>query len=197
MTAMFAGFGLGLSLIVAIGAQNAFVLRQGILRQHVLPIVLVCAISDAVLIAVGVAGFGVLVERLPWLEVVMRFGGATFLLFYGAKAFLSATRGQSNMQGGDSSAGGLWIALATCLVLTWANPHVYLDTVVLLGSIAAQYDDRLAFGIGAVTASFCFFFALGYGARLLAPIFERAGAWQVLDFAIGCVMWAIGVSLLL
>ncbi|MEC7963947.1 MAG: LysE family transporter, partial [Pseudomonadota bacterium] len=96
-----------------------------------------------------------------------------------------------------SGAGGLWIALATCLVFTWANPHVYLDTVVLLGSIAAQYDDRIAFGIGAVTASFCFFFALGYGARLLAPIFERAGAWQVLDFAIGCVMWAIAASLLL
>lgn len=197
MTAMFAGFGLGLSLIVAIGAQNAFVLRQGILRQHVLPIVLVCAISDAVLIAVGVAGFGVLVERLPWLEGVMRFGGAAFLLIYGAKAFLSAWRGQGNMQGGDSGAGGLWIALATCLVFTWANPHVYLDTVVLLGSIAAQYDDRVAFGFGAVTASFCFFFALGYGARLLAPIFERAGAWQVLDFAIGCVMWAIAASLLL
>lgn len=197
MTAMFAGFGLGLSLIVAIGAQNAFVLRQGILRQHVLPIVLVCAISDAVLIAAGVAGFGVLVERLPWLEGVMRFGGAAFLLFYGAKAFLSAWRGQGNMQGGDSSAGNLWIALTTCLVFTWANPHVYLDTVVLLGSIAAQYDDRVAFGVGAVTASFCFFFALGYGARLLAPIFERPVAWQILDFAIGCVMWLIAVSLLL
>lgn len=196
METALAGFGLGLSLIVAIGAQNAFVLRQGLLRQHVLPIVLVCAFSDALLIAVGVAGFGILVQQVPLLEPVMRYGGVAFLVWYGARSFLAALKGGGAMTKGGSSAPGLISALVTCLLFTWANPHVYLDTVVLLGSIASQYEDRLSFGAGAALASFVFFFALGYGAQLLTPLFEKPRAWQVLDVVIGCIMWTIALSLL-
>lgn len=196
METTLAGFGLGLSLIVAIGAQNAFVLRQGILRQHVLPIVLICASSDAVLIALGVSGFGLLAQKIPLLEPVMRYGGAAFLFWYGARSFNAAWKGGATMTDAAPEPVGLVAALATCLVFTWANPHVYLDTVVLLGSIATQYEDRVAFGLGAVAASFTFFFALGYGARLLGPLFARPVAWQILDVCIGCVMWAIALSLL-
>lgn len=196
MLSYFAGFGLGFSLILAIGAQNAFVLRQGILRQYVLPVVLTCAISDAVLIAAGVAGFGHLVEALPWLESAMRWGGALFLIAYGARAFLSAWRGTSGLQAGET-AGGLRAAILTVLALTWLNPHVYLDTVVLLGSISAQYPDRLSFALGAMTASFVFFFSLGFGARVLAPVFARPVAWRVLDASVGLVMWLIALNLII
>ncbi|SDI50474.1 LysE/ArgO family amino acid transporter [Lutimaribacter saemankumensis] len=196
MGAAVAGFSLGFSLILAIGAQNAFVLRQGLRREHVFPIVLTCALSDAALIAAGVAGFGALAEALPWLESVMRYGGATFLTVYGARAFRAAWRGGEAMEVGRA-AGSLRTALLTCLALTWLNPHVYLDTVVLLGSISAQYDNAVAFALGAMTASFVFFFSLGYGARLLAPLFARPVAWRVLDVLVGAIMWAIAAKLVL
>ncbi|MCC1494103.1 LysE/ArgO family amino acid transporter [Cognatishimia sp. F0-27] len=196
MQAAMAGFALGLSLILAIGAQNAFVLRQGLRRAHVLPVVLVCALSDAILIVVGVAGFGALVEAVPGLEFWMRVFGAAFLFWYGARTLRSAWRGGAVMQASEGT-GSLRAAVLTCLALTWLNPHVYLDTVVLLGSIAAQYDNRLAFGAGAVTASFVFFFSLGFGARALAPVFARPKAWRVLDLVIGLTMWAIAVKLVL
>ncbi|EAQ26478.1 LysE/ArgO family amino acid transporter [Roseovarius sp. 217] len=195
MQAGLAGFALGLSLILAIGAQNAFVLRQGLRRAHVLAVVLVCAVSDAVLVAAGVTGFGVLAEAVPGLERIMRFGGAAFLLAYGARSFWAAWRGGAALEAGEG-AGSLRRAVLTCLALTWLNPHVYLDTVVLLGSVSAQYADRFAYGLGAVCASFVFFFALGYGARLLAPLFRRPGSWRVLDAGVGCVMWAIAFGLL-
>jgi L-lysine exporter family protein LysE/ArgO len=195
MQAALAGFALGFSLILAIGAQNAFVLRQGLRREHVLAVVLVCALSDAVLVAAGVAGFGALAEAVPGLERIMRYGGAAFLLVYGARAFLAAWRGGAVLEAGQG-AGGLRRAVLTCLALTWLNPHVYLDTVVLLGSVSAQYEDRLGFGAGAVCASFVFFFALGYGARLLAPAFRRPESWRLLDAGVGTVMWAIAVGLL-
>jgi len=195
MQAGLAGFALGLSLIMAIGAQNAFVLRQGLRREHVLAVVLVCALSDAVLVAAGVTGFGVLSEAVPGLERIMRYGGAAFLLVYGARSFIAAWRGGGALEAGEG-AGSLRRAVLTCLALTWLNPHVYLDTVVLLGSVSAQYADRLAFGLGAVSASFVFFFALGYGARLLAPLFRRPESWRVLDAGVGCVMWAIAIGLL-
>lgn len=195
MQAGLAGFALGLSLILAIGAQNAFVLRQGLRRAHVLAVVLVCALSDAVLVAAGVTGFGVLAEAVPGLERIMRYGGAAFLLVYGARSFLAAWRGGAALVAGEG-AGSLRRAVLTCLALTWLNPHVYLDTVVLLGSISAQYADRFAFGLGAVCASFVFFFALGYGARLLAPLFRRPASWRVLDAGVGCVMWVIAIGLL-
>ena len=196
MQAGLAGFALGFSLILAIGAQNAFVLRQGLRREHVLAVVLVCALSDAVLIAAGVAGFGALAEAGPGLERIMRYGGAAFLLVYGARAFRAAWRGGEVLEAG-AGAGSLVRAVLTCLALTWLNPHVYLDTVVLLGSVSAQYEDRLAFGLGAVSASFAFFFALGYGARLLAPLFRRPASWRVLDAGVGAVMWSIAAGLLL
>lgn len=195
MQAGLAGFGLGLSLILAIGAQNAFVLRQGLRREHVLAVVLVCAISDAVLVAAGVAGFGALSEAVPGLEQIMRYGGAAFLLAYGARSFISAWRGGAVLEAGVS-AGSLRRALLTCLALTWLNPHVYLDTVVLLGSVSAQYNNRLQFGLGAVLASFAFFFSLGFGARVLAPLFRRPFSWRILDALVGGVMWSIAVGLL-
>ncbi|GAB5433290.1 MAG: LysE/ArgO family amino acid transporter [Epibacterium sp.] len=195
---LMAGFGLGFSLILAIGAQNAFVLRQGIRGQHVLPIVLTCALSDALLITAGVAGFGTLTSALPWFEPVMRIGGALFLTGYGLRSLRSAwTGGAALLTEGQGGQTALWPAVLTCLAFTWLNPHVYLDTVVLLGAISAQYTPAWVFGLGAVTASFVFFFTLGYGARLLAPIFARPRAWQVLDALIGVVMLALAVKLAL
>lgn len=196
MHALLGGFGLGLSLILAIGAQNAFVLRAGLKNAHVLAICTVCALSDAVLIAAGVAGFGALTAALPALETVMRLGGAAFLVVYGARAFLSAWRGGSSLSAAGDG-GSLGAAIATCLALTWLNPHVYLDTVVLLGAVSAQYEARDLFALGAMAASFTFFFSLGYGARLLAPLFARPAAWRALDALVGTVMWAIAAGLVL
>ncbi|MCC7321529.1 MAG: amino acid transporter [Rubellimicrobium sp.] len=196
MAAFATGFGLGLSLIVVIGAQNAFVLRQGLLRRFVLPVVLVCAVSDALLIAAGVGGFGLLVDRLPWLATVLRWGGVAFLVAYGARSFRAARAGSGALDAGQGNGQGLIPVLLTCLAFTWLNPHVWLDTVVLIGSVARGWPGReLAFGIGAASASFAFFFALGYGARLLAPLFARPNAWRVLDAGIGVVMWAIAAQL--
>ncbi len=197
MTAATTGFALGLGLILAIGAQNAFVLRQGLRREHVLAVVMTCAVSDAVLIATGVAGFGWLATEVPWLRPVMTWGGAAFLVVYGALSFRAALMPGALRAAGEGG-GTLRGAVLTCLALTWLNPHVYLDTVVLLGSVSAQYRGQgLAFGGGAVTASFVFFFSLGYGARLLAPVFARPMAWRVLDVGVGVVMWAIAAKLLL
>lgn len=196
MTAIFSGFLLGFSLILAIGAQNAFVLRQGLRREHVLAVCLVCALSDVVLIAAGVAGFGSLSRLVPWFSDAMRWVGAAFLLAYGAMSLRRAFRGSAALSARRESEADLSAAVATALALTWLNPHVYLDTVVLLGSVSAQSDDRLLFGVGAAAASFAFFFSLGYGARLLAPLFARAGAWQILDLGIAMVMWAIAARLL-
>jgi L-lysine exporter family protein LysE/ArgO len=195
MQTALAGFALGLSLILAIGAQNAFVLRQGLMRRHVLPVVLVCAVSDAVLIAAGVAGFGALTRAVPGLDLWMRLAGAAFLAWYGARTLRAAWRGGEALRAGEGTQ-SLRAAVLTCLAFTWLNPHVYLDTVVLLGAISAQYESRLAFGAGAVTASFTFFFALGFGARALAPVFARPQAWRVLDLVIGLTMWAIAAKLL-
>ncbi|MDZ7906709.1 MAG: LysE/ArgO family amino acid transporter [Cypionkella sp.] len=190
------GFLVSISLILAIGAQNAFVLRQGLRREFVGPVVAVCALSDAFLITVGVVGFGTLAEIMPSLASVMRWGGAIFLFVYGALRFRAAWAGGAALmpQGGQGAA--LRGVVVTALLLTWANPHVYLDTVMLIGSIAAQYDPyRTAFGIGAASASLSFFVALGYGARLLAPVFQRPRAWVVLEVIVGAVMWAIAATL--
>ncbi len=195
-SAFLPGFALGFSLILAIGAQNAFVLRQGLRGQHVFWTCLTCAASDAVLIAAGVAGVGNLAAVAPWFEPTMRFGGAAFLLCYGALALRNAWRGGAVLRAAGGDGGTLSATLLTVLAFTWLNPHVYLDTVVLIGSISAQYADRLVFGLGAVCASFTFFFGLGYGARLLAPVFARPRAWQVLDILIGLTMWAIAAKLL-
>ena len=198
IAAFAAGFGLGLSLILAIGAQNAFVLRQGLRREHVAAVVLVCACSDALLIAAGVAGFGALAEAMPGLEQAMRWAGAAFLVGYGGLAVVRAIRGGAALDPGSGDARPLWPVVATALALTWLNPHVYLDTVVLLGSVSAGWADaRPVFALGAMTASFVFFVSLGFGARLLTPVFARPGAWRVFEVGIALVMWAIATSLIL
>jgi len=197
LVSMLAGFGFGLSLIIVIGAQNAFVLRQGLRREHVLPVVAVCAISDAILIAVGVAGLGTLLELAPWLLDVMRVGGAAFLLTYGAIAARRALHPGVIEADVAGSAAPLWPVVATALALTWLNPHVYLDTVVLLGSVAGTHaDDRWWFGLGAAIGSTVWFSALGFGARLVRPLFARPASWRVLDASIALVMLVIAVSLL-
>lgn len=195
--ALTAGFLLGLSLIVAIGAQNAFLLRQGLRREHVLPLVLTCAVSDALLIALGVAGFATVLARLEWLDPLMRYTGAAFLLVYAARSLRNALAGGGALEPNEDKRTSLRTSLLTCIALTWLNPHVYLDTVVLLGSISTRYPGQEpAFALGAMTASFIFFFSLGYGARLLAPLFARPLAWRVLDGLIAMIMAVIGLSLL-
>ncbi len=204
------GLGTGLSLIMVIGAQNAFVLRQGLRGEHVLPVVVTCAISDLLLIAAGVAGAGTLIERSPALLTIVRIGGAAFLLAYAALALRRAlapdpqalevdAAGIAPGSAGRESPGvTAAAAVVTALALTWLNPHVYLDTVVLLGSIAGSHgEDRWAFAAGAGLASVVWFTALGYGAALLRPLFARPPAWRVLDALIAVVMTAIAASLLL
>ncbi|WP_146344723.1 LysE/ArgO family amino acid transporter [Phaeobacter marinintestinus] len=195
-SAFLPGFALGFSLILAIGAQNAFVLRQGLRKEHVFWICLTCAVSDAFLIAAGVAGAGALAQAAPWFGVAMRFGGAAFLFWYGARSLWSAWQGGAAMDLTRDTPAPLGKTLAIVLALTWLNPHVYLDTVVLIGSISAQYEDRLGFALGAMTSSLVFFFSLGYGAAFLAPLFARPSAWRILDALIGIVMWGIALKLI-
>ncbi|UXU73987.1 MULTISPECIES: LysE/ArgO family amino acid transporter [unclassified Paracoccus (in: a-proteobacteria)] len=197
MHSYLAGMGTSLSLIVAIGAQNAFVLKQGLMRAHVLAVCLFCALSDALLISAGVMGAGALAAQAPGVMAAMRWGGVVFLLAYGARAFGAAWRGGDALRAGPGRATGLASTLAVLAALTWLNPHVWLDTVVLMGSISASWPDKPAFLLGAVTGSVLFFFALGYGARLLAPLFARPGAWRVLDAMVGVVMWTIALGLIL
>ena len=191
------GLSMGLSLILAIGAQNAFVLRQGLRNEHVFAICLTCALSDAVLILVGVSGFRQIGAILPWLDPVMRYGGAAFLLWYGAKSLHSAFRSSGALAAGEAGASSLRKALLTCLALTWLNPHVYLDTVVLLGTISTRFPGMEAsFAAGAMTASFVFFFLLGYGAAPLRPVFANPVAWRVLEGLVAATMGVIAVRLL-
>ena len=196
MLSILAGLGFGLSLIVAIGAQNAFVLRQGLRREHVLAVVLVCALSDAVLILLGIAGAGAVIEAVPVVLTVVRYAGAAFLLVYGLLAARRALRPAALTADGPAVRASLAATVGTTLALTWLNPHVYLDTVVLLGSIANTHGDgRWWFGVGAVLGSIIWFTALGYGARLLQPVFAKPAAWRVLDAVIAVVMVALAVSL--
>jgi len=193
------GFATGLSLILAIGAQNAFVLRQGLARAHVFWLCLFCAGSDAILIAAGIAGFGALTARLPMLPQIMAWGGAAFLILYGASRFRAAWRGNQALAPG-APAPGLAATLATAAAFTWLNPHVYLDTLGLIGAVSTQFTesgDRISFGLGATSASFVFFYTLGYGARILAPLMRSPAAWRLLDLLIGTTMWTIAARLLL
>lgn len=198
ITAALAGLGLGFSLIVAIGAQNAFVLRQGLLRQHVLVVVAICSLSDIVLITLGIVGAGAVFTAVPWLVEVVRWAGAAFLLVYGLLAARRAWRPKTLAAAGPVTGGSSLLAIAgTCLALTWLNPHVYLDTLVLLGSVGSTHgDNRWAFGVGAAIASVLWFTLLGFGARLLAPVFARPIAWRVLDGIIAVVMITLAITLL-
>ncbi|GAA1825509.1 LysE/ArgO family amino acid transporter [Agromyces salentinus] len=234
LSIVLAGFGLGLSLIIAIGAQNLFVLRQGVRREHVFAVAAVCALSDLALIIAGVSGIGAVLQAVPWLVEAVRWAGAAFLITYGLLAVKRVVRpsGEALEVEPDAAAGaigdgptdsatseghaasatptlvrpktagprrtGLAAALLTCLALTWLNPHVYLDTVFLLGSIANTHgDDRWAFAVGAGLASIVWFFALAYGSRLLGGVLGSPRAWRVLDGVIAVVMITLGVMLVL
>jgi L-lysine exporter family protein LysE/ArgO len=196
LLAVVSGLALGMGLIVAIGAQNAFVLHQGLRLEHVAAVVVVCALSDLALIVAGVLGAGATLERVPWLVPVVCFAGAAFLLSYGVLAARRALRPSALLPDATGVRAGLAVTVATCLALTWLNPHVYLDTVVLLGSMASTYDEhRWQFAAGAGLGSILWFTGLGYGARLLRPVFARPAAWRVLDGVIAVVMVALAVSL--
>lgn len=196
-TTYFTGMTMGLSLIVAIGAQNAFVLRQGIRNEYVFAICLACAVSDAILIVLGVTSLHSILDIMPWLDPLMRYGGAAFLIWYGARSLRAAVTSRGTLQITDGSSPGFARTMAMCLALTWLNPHVYLDTVVLLGTISTRFPShQFEFGAGALTGSFLFFFSLGYGATWLRPVFSRPAAWRVLEAIIACVMWAIAFKLL-
>lgn len=197
MDAAIQGFLLGFGLILAIGAQNAFVLRQGLRREYVFAVSLTCALSDALLIAAGVAGFGWIVEAAPWIEPAFLYGGAAFLIWYGFLNARSAWKGSGALAAAEAKDRSLARVVTICLALTWLNPHVYLDTLVLIGVSSTQSGNALTFGIGAVIASFTFFFGLGYGARLLQPFFARPSAWRLLDGFVALTMWGIAISLLL
>ena len=191
------GMGTGGGLIIAIGAQNAFVLSQGVRKNHVILIPLICAVCDAILVAIGVAGFGAYIASSKVLSWVAGVGGALFLFCYGIGSFRSAVKGQQldTDQKGNIS---LKTAILTTLAVTLLNPHVYIDTILLLGSIASQFKapEHLVFGAGAATASFVWFFGLSLGSRLLAPFFRKKLAWRVLDTLVGLVMWAVAFSVL-
>lgn len=195
-SAYLSGLTLSLSLILAIGAQNAFVLRQGLRDEHVLAVCLACAISDALLIMLGVSSFRQIATLLPWVDPAMRLAGAAFLIWYGARSLYSALRSREVLMAANGVPAALGPTLATCLALTWLNPHVYLDTVVLIGTISTQFPGReAAFAAGATTASFLFFFALGFGARWLKPVFARPEAWRALEGGIAVTMWMIAAGL--
>ena len=192
------GFALGFSLILAIGAQNAFVLRQGLMRRHVLPVVMFCAVADMLLIVAGVAGVSLLIADLATQYAPALFGlAAIWLAGYGGLRLRSAVMAHDTITDHDGATDHLLPTLATVAVLTFGNPHVYLDTVVLIGTVSLQFDgaDRIAYGSGAATASFVFFFSLGFGASLLAPQMKRPNAWRILDAVIALVMFGLAIGM--
>jgi L-lysine exporter family protein LysE/ArgO len=195
MNLILPGFLTGLSLIVAIGAQNAFVLRQGLLRKHVLVMVLICAISDATLIALGVLGLGALISALPWLLEVIRWVGVAFLVWYGSTSLKRFMKNES-LKAAESGSGNLKQTVLTTLALTFLNPHVYLDTVIFIGGIANQFgDQKWFFAIGAVTASFIWFFSLGFGASKASVLVSKPAFWKILDVFIAAVMYSLAITL--
>ncbi|WP_199098856.1 LysE/ArgO family amino acid transporter [Dyella sp. ASV21] len=198
-TAYLAGLGAGAGLIIAIGAQNAFVLRQGLQRRHVGAVVLVCIVADISLILLGVAGIGLMVKEQPGLLQWLRFAGAAFLSAYGVFALRRAWQGESGLQPTGEAAASRGRVVLACLAFTLLNPHVYLDTVVLLGSLSTHYDGdgRWVFAGGAATASVLWFLALGYGARLLLPVFRSPLAWRVFDVAVAVFMLTLAALLIL
>jgi L-lysine exporter family protein LysE/ArgO len=198
LNAILSGFALGGGLIVAIGAQNAFVIRQGVLNQHVFWVCLFCALSDAVLIWGGTFGLGIILQQFPLLIPIMTYGGAAFLVWYGVKAARRVLKPQSLAEDGKATS-NLFVALASCAAFTWLNPHVYLDTVVLVGSIAnaRPSGEQAPFAFGATLASFTWFYAIGYGAKALRGPLSKPLVWRSIDASIALVMFWLAFKLLL
>ena len=197
MTALLPGFLTGLSLIIAIGAQNAFVIRQGLTKRHVLLVVLICAVSDAILIILGVAGLGALISGLPWLLEIVRWFGVAYLTWFGVKSLRSAMKSQSLDVSGVQSGTAKTVVLSA-LGFTFLNPHVYLDTVILLGSIGNQFGaDKWWFALGAVVSSFAWFSSIGFGAKAASRFMAKPVFWKVLDSVIAAVMFGIAIMLAL
>ncbi len=195
MQALVTGFLTGLSLIVAIGAQNAFVLRQGLARQHVFLVVLVCALSDAFLIALGVLGLGTVIQSLPVLIEVIRWFGVGYLIWFGISSLRRVFKTES-LEASDKAAASAKATVLTTLSLTFLNPHVYLDTVIFIGGLSHQFGDQtIFFAIGAITASFIWFFGVGFGATKLSPIMAKPIFWKILDGLIALIMFGIALSL--
>ena len=192
------GFAIGLSLIVAIGAQNTFVLKQGLKKQAVFWVCFVCALSDSILVVLGITGFATVIQLYPELVGFAKWAGAVFLLWYGLQHAIQAFKSNQSLHAGSQNEIKLSKIIIVCLALTWLNPHVYLDTVVLIGSISTQFEQtKLYFALGVITASWFFFFSLGYGARVLIPVFANPQAWKVLDVVIALIMWSIAISLIM
>lgn len=198
LTYVASGFAVGMSLIVSIGAQNAFVLKQGLKQQHVFWICVTCALSDTILILLGIFGFARVIEHYPNALMFSKYLGAGFLFYYGLQHAISAFKSTAILAPSEQFTEHFLRVLMICLAFTWLNPHVYLDTVILMGSISTQYSlGKWWFALGAVCASWLFFFSLGYGAKLLIPWFQHPRAWKVLDALIACTMWIIAGSLIL
>ena len=191
------GFSIGFSLILAIGAQNAFVLKQGLIRQNVFLVCLICAASDAILITLGVSGFGEIITEYPIIERLARIAGALFLFTYGVLNLYSAQTKTHALEPTKKIQKSKHKTILTCLGFTWLNPHVYLDTVVMLGSISTQFENTATFALGAISASFVFFFSLGFGASKLTRYFEKPRTWRVLENLIGILMIFLGITLVI
>jgi len=194
--AFISGFFLSLSLIVAIGPQNAFVLRQGLLRQYVFPIALFCSVSDIILITLGVFGFGTIISEFDYMSKYMFLLGGVWLIGYGFLRLRGAYIADSYLEVLSTDKADLKLTLTNCAALTWLNPHVYIDTLVLIGTVSIGYDDTLSFAAGACIASLIFFFTLAFGARLLSPLMKSRRAWQALDAIIAIIMFLIAYSML-
>ena len=197
LLAFISGFLISISLILALGPQNVFVLRQGLLRSHVFASCLVCSISDALLIAAGVLGVGLFITQIEGLAVWMSIGAAIFLIFYGCLRIKSALN-PKGLEVDDSESKDLWPTMLAGLAFTYLNPHVYVDTLLLIGGASSSYtgDDKLMFGIGAATASFVFFFSLGYGAKSLSPVLNNPESWKIIDLLIAGIMFTVAGILL-
>ena len=195
-TAFLSGFFLSFSLILAIGPQNAFVLRQGLLKQHVLPIALFCTLSDIILILLGIFGFGSFISNFDNFSQYMFVIGGAWLSGYGFLRLKGAYLADSFLQASNEQETNLKLVLINCAILTWFNPHVYIDTLILIGTVSIRFEDSLDFGLGACLASFIFFFSLAYGARLLSPLMSSKKAWQILDLFIASIMFTLAYSML-
>lgn len=191
------GMAISFAFIFAIGAQNIFVLKQGLRGEHIFWVCLICALSDSILILLGVYGFASILQQSPKLILIAQYAGAVFLIFYAVQHLRAAIWPTALSTIAASSGSALWPVILSCMAITWLNPHVYLDTVVLIASVSTQFEQtRAYFALGAITASWLFFFSLGYAARLLVPILSSTGAWRIFDVSIAILLMCIAYGLL-